>query len=114
MIDVVVAVGDVETTVTKMQPTDAPAAVDSWTDRIKIDGDFRYRYERIDPEGSDTRSRNRIRARANIRADVADNTEVGFGLATGGEDPVSTNQTLGGGGTSKGVVAEPRLRQLGG
>ena len=81
-----------------------PAQTETWTDRIKFDGDFRYRYERIDPEGSDTRSRNRIRARANIRADVADNTEVGFGLATGGEDPVSTNQTLGGGGTSKGVV----------
>jgi len=74
-----------------------------WSDRIRLDGDFRYRYERIDPEFSDTRTRNRIRARANIRADITDNTEVGFGLATGGDDPVSTNQTLGAGGTSKGV-----------
>ena len=94
---------DVETTVSEIQPTDAPAGVDSWSDRVRLDGDFRYRYERIDAEGSATRTRNRIRARANIRADVADNIEVGFGLATGGEDPVSTNQTLGGGGTSKGV-----------
>ncbi len=76
----------------------------SWTDRITLDGDFRYRYENIDAEGSDTRNRNRIRARANIKANVSDDIEVGFGLATGGSDPVSTNQTLGGGGSSKGVV----------
>jgi hypothetical protein len=100
---VVTAIGDVETTVAEIQPTDAPAAIDSWSDRVGLDGDFRYRYESIDAEGSATRSRSRIRARVNIRADVADNIEVGFGLATGGEDPVSTNQTLGGGGTSKGV-----------
>jgi len=100
---VVTAIGDVETTVAEIQPTDAPAAIDSWSDRVGLGGDFRYRYESIDAEGSATRSRSRIRARVNIRADVADSIEVGFGLATGGEDPVSTNQTLGGGGTSKGV-----------
>jgi len=100
----VVAIDEVETAVAESVPTDAPAVVDNWSDRIRLDGDFRYRYERIDPEFSDTRTRSRIRARANIKADVADNVEIGFGLATGGEDPVSTNQTLGGGGTSKGVV----------
>ena len=73
-------------------------------DRVKLDGDFRYRYERIDVEGSDTRSRNRIRARTNITAEVADNIDVGFGLATGGDDPVSSNQTLGGGGSSKSIA----------
>ena len=93
------AISDVKTTVAEM-----PAASESWSDRVKLDGDFRYRYEHIDPEGSDSRSRNRIRARTNIKAQVADNTEVGFGLATGGDDPVSTNQTLGGGGSSKSVV----------
>jgi len=69
-----------------------------------LDGDFRYRHEYIDKEGSDSRTRTRIRARANIKAQVADNIQAGFGLATGGDDPVSTNQTLGGGGSSKGVV----------
>jgi hypothetical protein len=93
------AITDVATTVAAL-----PAASEGWSDRVKMDGDFRYRYERIDPEGSDTRSRNRIRARANIKAEVADNIDIGFGLATGGEDPVSTNQTLGGGGSSKSVV----------
>ena len=97
-------VADVQSTVAEVKKIEAPAAKASWTDRIKLDGDFRYRYENIDPEGSSERNRNRIRARANIKADVADDFEVGFGLATGGDDPVSTNQTLGGGGSSKGVV----------
>ena len=93
------AISEVQTTVAEI-----PAASAGWSDRIKLDGDFRYRYESIDVEGSSTRNRNRIRARTNIKAQVADNTEVGFGLATGGDDPVSTNQTLGGGGSSKSVV----------
>ena len=76
---------------------------DHWSDRIRLDGDFRYRYEVIDAEGSDTRRRNRIRARSNVRADVTDDVEIGFGLATGGDDPVSSNQTLGAGGSSKDI-----------
>jgi cell division protein FtsB len=88
------AISEVQTTVAEM-----PASSESWADRVKLDGDFRYRYEYIDEDGSDSRKRNRIRARTNIKAQVADNTE-----ATGGDDPVSTNQTLGGGGTSKSVV----------
>ena len=82
----------------------APSASESWSDRVSLGGDFRYRYEYIDPEGSSTRNRNRVRARVNLKANVADRVEVGFGLATGGDDPVSTNQTLGGGGSSKGVA----------
>jgi hypothetical protein len=92
------AINQVETAVSEI-----PADSDNWSDRIKLDGDFRYRFESIDLEGSDVRTRNRIRARTNIKAQVSDNTEVGFGLATGGDDPVSTNQTLGGGGSSKDV-----------
>ena len=92
-----VTVAEVQSSVTKASSAD-------WTDRIRLDGDFRYRYETIDLEGSDERKRNRIRARANIRADLTDDVEVGFGLATGGDDPVSTNQTLGAGGSSKNVA----------
>ena len=93
------AINQVQTTVAEI-----PAMSENWADRVKIDGDFRYRYESIDEEGSDSRSRTRIRARTNIKAQVADNVQAGFGLATGGNDPVSTNQTLGGGGSSKGVA----------
>ena len=98
------AIGEVQATVLEIEPAGMSSAEETWADRISLGGDFRYRYERIDLEGSDARSRNRIRARTNIKAEVADNIDVGFGLATGGDDPVSTNQTLGGGGSSKGVV----------
>jgi len=98
------AVADVQSSVAVGQITDVASVSDSWSDRISMDGDFRYRYEGIDVEGSSSRTRNRIRARTNVKAEVADNVAVGFGLATGGDDPVSTNQTLGGGGSSKNVV----------
>lgn len=75
----------------------------SWAERIKVKGDFRYRYEEIDVEGKDNRERNRIRARAALIASLPSNTEVALGIATGGDDPVSTNQTLGGGGSTKDV-----------
>lgn len=98
------SIADVQTSVSQVKQADAPAPGENWSDRISLDGDFRYRYETIDAEGSSTRKRNRIRARTNIRADLADDIEVGFGIATGGDDPVSTNQTLGGGGSSKDIV----------
>ena len=95
------AIADVRSTVSEVAATTTTAVSENWSDRIGLDGDFRYRYERIDAEGSDTRRRNRIRARVNLKADLSEDLEVGFGIATGGDDPVSTNQTLGGGGSSK-------------
>ena len=53
------AIADVQSTVTEVTAATMPAASESWTDRVGLDGDFRYRYERIDAEGSDTRKRNR-------------------------------------------------------
>jgi len=75
----------------------------SWSERVRWKGDFRYRYEEIDLEGADTRERNRIRARAALIAALPNDVEIGLGIATGGDDPVSTNQTLGGGGSTKDV-----------
>ncbi len=77
------------------------AAKSSWTDTIRWKGDFRYRYETFDIENRPNRDRNRIRARAALIADVTPTIEVGLGLASGGDDPVSSNQTLGGGGSTK-------------
>jgi hypothetical protein len=74
---------------------------DSWSDRIKLKGDFRYRYEEIDVDGGQTRDRNRIRARPEITATLPNNVTVGFGLATGNDNPVSANQTLGAGNSTK-------------
>lgn len=83
---------------------DTEAAPESRAERIGLSGDFRYRYETIAEQGSPTRERNRIRARVNLKANAGKNVEIGFGLATGSDDPVSANQTLGDGGSSKNAV----------
>jgi hypothetical protein len=75
----------------------------SWAENIKWTGDFRFRYETIDEEGRDDRRRNRIRARPAMMVKLPYDVEIGAGLATGGDDPVSTNQTLGGGGSTKDI-----------
>jgi hypothetical protein len=59
-----------------------------------MNGDLRYRHEMIDAEGKDAWYRHRIRARIGITGEVSPYTTVGFQLATGSDDPVSTNQTL--------------------
>jgi hypothetical protein len=79
------------------------ATASSWTDSIRWKGDFRYRFENFDIEGKPNRNRNRIRARASLTADIAPTIRVGLGLASGSEDPLSTNQTLGQAGSSKGL-----------
>ena len=61
---------------------------------IKVKADFRYRYEMIDKDGSPERNRNRIRARVGLSGDVNDSVSAGVQLATGGDNPTSTNQTL--------------------
>jgi hypothetical protein len=91
----------VETAVAEQ--VDEKMAAVSWAERIRWSGDFRYRYENIDVEDKDSRNRSRIRARTHLEADLSPTLQVGIGLATGGDDPVSSNQTIGGGGTSKDV-----------
>ena len=64
-------------------------------DRVNVNADFRYRFEAFDIEDTPDRHRNRLRARVGMTAAVTDNTQLGFELASGSEDPVSTNQSLG-------------------
>jgi hypothetical protein len=92
------AATNVEVDTLKKQNTES-----SWADRITWKGDYRFRYEDIDEQGKDDRERYRIRARPALVAKTSETTEVGFGLATGSDDPVSSNQTLGGGGSSKDI-----------
>lgn len=76
----------------------------AWSEKIGWKGDFRYRYEDIDDDSKESdRQRHRVRARAALIAKPVEHVEVGLGLATGGDDPVSTNQTLGGGGSTKDI-----------
>ena len=82
---------------------EVPKKKNGWTDTISVSGDLRARYESFDIDGREDRERSRVRARIAVKARPSDNTEVAIGVATGGDDPVSTNQTLGNGGSTKDV-----------
>ena len=68
-----------------------------WVENMKISGDLRYRYEGIDSQSSGkwgpSINRNRIRARIGLYDKINDEVDLGFRLAGGSADPVSTNQT---------------------
>ena len=98
-----VTVEDLSATNEKVATLEKQNKSTSWAEDLKWKGDFRYRYEDIEEDGRNDRDRNRIRARAALVAKPSDTTEVGLGLASGGDDPVSTNQTLGGGGSTKDI-----------
>ncbi|MDA1369533.1 MAG: putative porin [Proteobacteria bacterium] len=78
------------------------ARASSWIERMRISGDLRPRFENIDDAlVSSDRNRNRIRARVAVEAELNDNWSAGVGLASGGTDPISANQSFGGGGFTK-------------
>ncbi|MDJ0793461.1 MAG: putative porin [Woeseiaceae bacterium] len=82
----------------------APAAAqESWADRIKFKGDTRIRHESIDEDGEEDRHRMRFRARLGLSARVTDDVNFVFQLATGGDSPVSTNQSFDDGFSTKDI-----------
>jgi len=95
------AVTQVEITKSAVSSPQAAAKKSSWMETIKLRGDFRYRMENIDVEDRSSRSRNRLRARAELIARLPRNVDIGIGVVTGGDSPVSGNQTLGGGESTK-------------
>ncbi len=86
-----------------------------WTTRLKAHGDFRYRHESIETErivatgaaeaveDAADRYRHRIRARLGFDATVTDSVGVTTLFATGGDEPRSSNQTLGTSGSRKSI-----------
>ena len=82
-------------------------AKQAWTDRVSIWGDLRARFEafefeqdvytRSTGERLQDRYRGRYRGRLGVSGEVASRATVVFGLASGDDDPRSTNQTLGDG-----------------
>jgi hypothetical protein len=82
-----------------------------WASKVRLRGDLRYRHEYIGTErivedavdDAADRHRQRIRARFGIDAAVTDNVKATLGFATGGDDPRSSNQTLGGVATRKSI-----------
>ncbi|UCF34988.1 MAG: putative porin [Phycisphaerales bacterium] len=75
----------------------------SWINRITLKGDFRYRHDMIDVEGSRARHRNRFRLRYGLEAEVNEHLDFGLRFISGTDDPISGNQTLGDGFSSKQV-----------
>lgn len=76
--------------------TASSAAAENWWETVKVKGDLRYRHEMINTDNADARHRHRLRARLGVFGEVSERTTVGIQLATGGDNPVSTNQTLDG------------------
>ena len=81
----------------------AEAQEESWADRIKFKGDIRLRYEAIDEDGEEERNRMRFRSRFGLSAKVSDDVKFVFQLASGGDNPVSTNQTFDDGFSTKDI-----------
>ena len=65
-----------------------------WMDDISLSGDLRLRYDWIDKDGSEKRDRVRLRARIGLDAKVNDVLQARFRLASGSDEPTSSNQTL--------------------
>jgi len=65
-----------------------------WVEKTKLKGDLRLRYQLTDKDGKQDRHRGRYRLRVGVVSQVTDKVDVGFGLATGSDDPRSTNQTM--------------------
>lgn len=81
----------------------AKAQEASWAERINLKGDVRIRHERIDEDGEEERARMRFRTRFGLSAKINDDLKVVLGLATGGDSPVSTNQTFDDGFSTKDI-----------
>lgn len=83
------------------------SSASDWTKNIKLKGDMRLRYQYQNGKGvgkpADGRDRGRIRYRLGIIAKPEDKLEVGAGLASGGDDPRSTNQTFQDAFSTKGI-----------
>jgi len=81
----------------KEQVKTASVKLPPWVEKVKFKGDLRLRYqgEKTDEKpDSPQRDRYRIRWRVGAVADVTEKWQVGFGFASGSDDPRSTNQTL--------------------
>ena len=65
-----------------------------WVQKTKLTGDFRLRYQWDDRDDSDQRNRFRFRARLALETKIAETLKFTFGIASGPNDPRSTNQTF--------------------
>ncbi|MFH1421863.1 MAG: putative porin [Planctomycetota bacterium] len=73
----------------------------SWFEKIEFKGDFRYKHEISKEEDNPQRSRERLRLRLSMDAEVNTDFSIGARLITGSDDPRSTDQTFTGGFSTK-------------
>ncbi len=62
-----------------------------WPHRVAFNADIRYRFEYIDQRDRDSRLRHRLRYRMGMEMRLNENIDIGFRLASGAGNPVSTN-----------------------
>ena len=75
--------------------TDANAMdLPSWVENSKVKGDLRVRFQSEEKSDDLDRDRWRVRWRLGVVSSPNDQWKVGFGFASGGDDPRSTNQTF--------------------
>ena len=84
-----------------------------WIQKMKLKGDFRlrYQYERKQAD-TDARERGRIRYRLGIETDIVKDVKVGAGLASGGADPRSSNQSFADTFSSKNSLVKKMSRRI--
>jgi len=88
----------------KIENLEEKEAQSSWTDKISMKGDFRYKFEGIYEDGQEDRDRQRIRARLFVNAQVHDTADVGLEISTGGSNPRSRDATLSSDGSPKSIT----------
>ncbi len=86
---------------TPVKTVETTPAIEPWSNRIQLSGDFRYRQEYIDQRQQVTRNRHRMRMRLAAKAQINDRLDVYLRLGTGVDDPASGNQTFDGGFNTK-------------
>ena len=77
-----------------IEKTVTPKETSSWTNKIKVKGDLRYRFQTVEEAGDTTKNRQRIRARLGAYAEVNKFTTAGIRIRTG-KTASSANQTIG-------------------
>ncbi|MEA3305396.1 MAG: putative porin [Candidatus Omnitrophota bacterium] len=68
-------------------------SVPEWVQKIKLKGDLRLRWQSLFRQNQYDAHEARYRYRLGAFAKVLDNLELGAGIASGGDDPRSTNET---------------------
>ncbi|PKM17018.1 MAG: hypothetical protein CVV12_00100 [Gammaproteobacteria bacterium HGW-Gammaproteobacteria-2] len=86
----------------------------AWASKIKLSGDMRNRFEYNSTDDKHDRSRARLRYRLGITANPVEHVEVGAGIASGGADPRSSNQTFNDAFSSKSINLDYAYSQFSG